>query len=68
MFLTLFRNKNIFVPSKMYYAENNTEFSIVELLCFIFSEKQINFRICQSLTTDSLYRSNFNLIIIDQFI
>lgn len=56
--------KHSFDPSKI-YVENNIEFPVVDLLCFIFSEQPISFKNCQNLTETS--DKDRILIIIDQF-
>lgn len=50
MFLSLYRDKNIFDPAKIYYTEHNSELPILELVSFIFSETD-KFKACQNLVT-----------------
>lgn len=50
MFLTLYKDQKVLDPSKNYFIENNT-YSIVEMLCFIFAEEDMKFKIYEKLTT-----------------
>lgn len=49
MFVTLYKHKDVFDPSKTYFVENNLDLPILEMLSFIFSEIELKLTICQNL-------------------
>lgn len=49
LFITVYKNQNDIDPSKTYYVENNLNLPILEILSFIFSDKDIKLVICQDI-------------------
>ena len=49
LFLTLYKNQNELDLSKTYHVENNLDLPILEILSFIFAEKDLKLIICQNI-------------------
>lgn len=49
LFLTIFKNQNDLDISKTYHVENNLDLPILEILSFVFAEKDLKLIICQNL-------------------
>lgn len=65
LFNALYKYKNELDPTKIYCVENNPDLPTLEMLCYIFSGKEIKFQVCQNIvqtpTKDEIP------IILDQF-
>lgn len=49
LFKILANSQTDIVPSKTYYVENNVEIPLLEMLCFIFADKDLKIVICQNI-------------------
>lgn len=49
LFFILFTSVNKFEPSKTYCVENNLQLPVLEILSFIFADKEIKLKICQNI-------------------
>lgn len=50
LFISIYKSKDIFSANETYCVENNLDLPVLEILSYIFAEKDIKWKICQNLT------------------
>lgn len=49
MFASIFKSVDVFPPGETVYVEDNPELPTLEMLCFVFAEKDIKWKVCQNI-------------------